>query len=84
MNQFQLWAQPPWVNLLILIPLAAAYGFRRAGHLLVGRQLIVITLFAAAFGFVEASVVVCLRAATGLLAGYTQSEAVVRRSQEIL
>jgi hypothetical protein len=55
MNQFQLWAQPPWVNLLILIPLAAAYSFRRAGHLLVGRQLIVTTLFAAAFGFVEAS-----------------------------
>jgi hypothetical protein len=83
MNQFQLWAQPPWVNLLILIPLAAAYSFRRAGHLLVRRQLIVITLFAAAFGFVEASVVVYLRAATGLLPGYAESLADVRRSQEI-
>lgn len=83
MNQFQLWAQPPWVNLLILIPLAAAFSFRRPGHLLGGRPLIVITLFAAAFGFVEASVVVYLRAATGLLPGYTESLAEVRRSQGI-
>jgi len=44
---------------------------------------VVITLFAAAFGFVEASVVVYLRAATGLLPGYAESLADVRRSQEI-
>jgi hypothetical protein len=36
-----------------MIPLAAAYSFRRPGHLLVGRRLIVITLSAAAFGFVD-------------------------------
>ena len=55
MSHFQLWAQPPWVNLLILIPLVAAFSFRRAGHLLGGRRLIVIAFFAAAFGFAEAS-----------------------------
>jgi hypothetical protein len=82
MSQFQLWAQPWWVNLLILIPLAAAFSFRRAGSLLARRQLVAITLFAAAFGFVEASVVVYLRAATGLLPGYIGSLADVRRSQE--
>jgi len=83
MSQFHLWAQPPWVNLLILIPLAAAFSFRRRGHQLRQRQLILITLFAGAFGFVEAAVVVYLRAATGLLPGYTQSLAEIRRSQEI-
>jgi hypothetical protein len=83
MSQFHLWAQPPWVNLLILIPLAATFSFRRSRHLLRWRQLIVITLFAGAFGFVEAAVVVYLRAATGLLPGYTQSLAEIRRSQEI-
>jgi hypothetical protein len=70
MSQFQLWAQPWWVNLLILIPLAAVFSFQRAGKLLGVRQLVLITLFATAFGFVEASVVVYLRAAAGLLPGY--------------
>jgi hypothetical protein len=83
MSQIQLWAQPPWVNLLILIPLAAAFFFRRAKPVLSSQQLIVITLFAGAFGFVEASVVVYLRAATGLLPGYMETLANVRRSQEL-
>ena len=83
MRQFQIWAQPWWVNVLILIPLAAAFIFRRAGCLLGRRQLVVITMFAAAFGFVEASVVVYLRAATGLLPGYTGSLADVRQSQQL-
>jgi len=83
MSQFQLWVQPWWVNLLILIPLAAIFSFKRAGRLLSGQQLIVITLFAAAFGFVEASVVVYLRAAIGLLPGYAGSLADVQRSPEI-
>jgi len=65
----QLWAQPWWVNLLILIPVAAVFTFQRTGRLLGGRQLVVLNLFAAAFGFVEASVVVYLRAAIGMLPG---------------
>jgi hypothetical protein len=83
MNQFQLWAHPWGVNLLVLIPLAAAYSLQKAGRLLGGPQLVVIAFFAVAFGFVEASVVVYLRAATGLLPGYTGSLADVRRLQEI-
>ncbi len=83
MSQFHLCAQPLWVNLLLLIPLAAIFSFRRARHLVRARQLILITLFAVAFGFVEAAVVVYLRAATALLPGYTQSLAEIRRYQEI-
>jgi hypothetical protein len=83
MSQFQLWAQPWWVNLLILIPLAAFFSFQRAGQLLGVRQLVCLTIFAAAFGFVEASVVVYLRAAAGLLPAYTGSLAELRRSPEI-
>ena len=83
MSQFQLFAQPWWVNLLILIPLAAVISFQGAGQLLGVRQLVLITLFATAFGFVEASVVVYLRAAAGLLPAYTGSLADVQRSPEI-
>jgi hypothetical protein len=57
MSQFQLWAQPWWVNLLIRIPVAAVFSFQRTGRLLSTRQLVLITVFATAFGFVEASVV---------------------------
>jgi hypothetical protein len=70
MEKLQLWAQPWWVNLLVLIPLATYFAFRRKGLLLKGRQLMLIAIFAAAFGFVEAAVVVYLRAAVGLLPGY--------------
>ena len=83
MSQFQLFAQPWWVNLLILIPLAAVISCQRAGQLLGVRQFVLITLFATAFGFVEASVVVYLRAAAGLLPAYTGSLADVQRSPEI-
>jgi hypothetical protein len=70
METFQLWAQPWWVNLLILIPFATYIAFRHQGQLLNRWQLITIAIFTAAFGFVEAAVVVYLRAAVGLLPGY--------------
>lgn len=70
MEKLQLWAQPWWVNLLILIPVATYFAFRRKGRLLSWRRLLTIAIFAVAFGFVEASVVVYLRAAIGLLPGY--------------
>src|SRR5438105_10542186 len=79
----QLFAQPWWVNLLILVPVAIAY-FWRARPLNIARsQLAWAAAFAAAFGFVEATVVVYLRAAVGLLPGYegTLSD-VMRRSGE--
>jgi hypothetical protein len=69
MEHFQAFAQPWWVNLLIVIP-ATAYFQRRKGLQLAWRRVLIVSIFAAAFGFVEASVVVYLRAAFGLLPGY--------------
>jgi hypothetical protein len=63
-------AQPWWVNLLVLVPLLAWLSWRRDGVPATARQLAVSGIFAAAFGFLEAVVVVYLRAATGLLPGY--------------
>jgi hypothetical protein len=70
MQKFQLFAQPWWVNLLLLIPLIAYLRWRHKELLLTWSQITFITSFAAAFGFVEAAVVVYLRAAIGLLPGY--------------
>src|SRR5580700_11834710 len=80
MPSFQLWAQPWWVNLLLLIPLATYFAYRRKGSSLHWRQLIILTIFATAFGFVEAAVVVYLRAAIGLLPGYMGTFAELRHS----
>lgn len=76
-------AEPWWVNLLILVPPFAYFRWKRSGLVLASRQLLASGVFAAAFGFVEAVVVVYLRAATGLLPGYqgTLSD-VIRRSGE--
>jgi hypothetical protein len=71
MEKLQIWAQPWWVNLLALIPFTTYAAFRRNGSGLHWRQLTTLAIFAASFGFVEAAVVVYLRAATGLLPGYT-------------
>jgi hypothetical protein len=70
MENFRLFAQPWWVNLLILVPGAVYLGWRGKGLQLAWRQMITLTAFALAFGFVEAAVVVYLQAAGGLLPGY--------------
>jgi len=77
-------AEPWWVNLLVLVPPLAYFLWKRSGGVaLAARQLLTSGVFAAAFGFVEATVVVYLRAATGLLPGYQGTLAdVVRRSGE--
>ena len=80
MEKFQLWAQPWWVNLLILIPVTAYFAFRRKRTLPNRRQLIIMAIFALAFGFAEAAVVVYLRAAVGLLPGYTGTLSDLRHS----
>ena len=76
-------AEPWWVNLLVLIPSFAYFRWKRNGLPLAPKQLLTSGVFAAAFGFVEAVVVVYLRAAVGLLPGYqgTLSD-VIRRSGE--
>src|SRR5216683_4939781 len=63
-------AQPWWVNLLVLVPLLAWFSWRRGGVPLTVAQLLLSGIFAASFGFLEAVVVVYLRAAVGLLPGY--------------
>lgn len=70
MNTFQLFAQPWWVNVLVLIPLVIYFVWRKQGLAISKQVLIVAGLFGIAFGFVEAAVVVYLRAAVGLLPGY--------------
>jgi hypothetical protein len=82
MEKLQLWAQPWWVNLLILIPFTTYFAFRRRGRLLSWRRLAAIAIFAGAFGFVEAAVVVYLRAAVGLLPGYQGTFSELRHSSE--
>jgi hypothetical protein len=82
MEKLQVWAQPWWVNLLALIPLATHFTFRRKGLLLNWQQLLITATFATAFGFVEAAVVVYLRAAAGLLPGYTRSLSAIWHSSQ--
>jgi len=77
-------AQPWWVNLSLLVPFAVFFLWRKNGLALSIRTLVALLLFAGAFGFVEAVVVVYLRAAIGLLPGYGGTPAdVARLSSEI-
>ena len=80
MPHFQALAQPWWVNLLVLIPFVAWTVWKRKGLVVTGRQLILLAVFAGAFGFVECAVVIYLRAATGLLPGYRGTLSDVRQS----
>lgn len=79
MSHFKLLATPWWVNLLILMPLVAFAAFRRHRLAITRRRLLIAALFGVAFGFVEAAVIVYLRAALGLLPGYLGTLADVAR-----
>jgi hypothetical protein len=68
--RFGLVAEPWWVNLALLVPVGTYLVWRHYSIAISVRQLIIIGLFASAFGFLEATVVVYLRAAAGLLPGY--------------
>jgi hypothetical protein len=84
MKDLALLADPWWVNLFIFIPFAAFYFWRKPGLAIVNGTLVVSAFFGVAFGFVEAVVVVYLRAAVGLLPGYGGTLAdVARLSSEI-
>jgi hypothetical protein len=76
----ELVAQPWWVNAILLVPLLVYFAWRRSGVPLAARQLIISGVFALSFGFLEATVVVYLRAATGLLPGYHGTLSDVMRS----
>ena len=58
------------MNLLFVVPFIAYATWRREGIAVSSSTLTLSALFGAAFGFVEASVVLYLRAAIGLLPGY--------------
>jgi hypothetical protein len=77
-------AHPWWVNLLLLVPPLAWFSWRRGGVPVTVRQLVISAAFAVSFGFLEAVVVVYLRAAVGLLPGYqgTLSD-VIRMSGDV-
>jgi hypothetical protein len=80
MHHFQALAQPWWVNLLAFIPFVAWTLWRRKPPAVSGRQLILLAVFAGAFGFVESALVIYIRAATGLLPGYHGTLSDVRQS----
>lgn len=79
MTGFKLLAEPWWVNLLLAIPFVAWYFWRKEGLFMKPGTLFFAALFGAAFGFVEASVVIYIRAAIGLLPGYGGTLADVAR-----
>ncbi len=70
MQGFQVLASPWWVNLLVIVPFLSWFVWRRKGLALTWAQLLYSGIFGIAFGFVEAAVVVYLRAAGGLWPGY--------------
>jgi len=79
MSRLNFLARPWWVNLLIAVPFIAFVAWRRKPPALAARQLWLAAIFAIAFGFIEAAVVVYLRAALGLLPGYGGTLADVAR-----
>jgi hypothetical protein len=79
MGRFQLLAHPLWVNLLVLIPVTLYFAWRQRGIKIPGHQLLFASIFALAFGFVEAAVAVYLGAAAGLLPGYMGTLSEVQR-----
>jgi len=82
MGQFQLLAQPLWVNMLVLVPVALFFIWRSRGIQISAKKLVLAAIFATAFGFVEATVVVYLRAATGLLPGYTGAPSQIQQTAD--
>lgn len=64
---FQLLATPWWVNLLIFVPVACFFVWRKKGLFLSSKNLVVAALFGIAFGLIEAAVVIYLRAALNML-----------------
>lgn len=67
MTHFRLFASPWPVNLLIAIPIVIWLWFRKRELRLSRKQLVLAGVFGVAFGFVEAAVVIYLRAALGLI-----------------
>lgn len=70
MEDFILFANPFWVNFLILVPLLIFYILRK-NKLSMNKNILFFTaIFGISFGLIEAAVVIYLRAALGFLPGY--------------
>jgi len=83
MERLQIWAQPWWVNLLLFVPILSYLFWRRRGLLLSWRTLLLLALFGASFGFVEAAMVVYLRTAAGLFGQYSSAISHLQQSSTI-
>jgi hypothetical protein len=81
---FHLWAHPWWVNLLLFAPVLSFACWRRAGLALGWRQLLYLAAFGVSFGFVEAVVVVYLRAGMALAGGQSVSQLPADGYQQVL
>ncbi|MCX6724076.1 MAG: hypothetical protein NT155_02775 [Candidatus Staskawiczbacteria bacterium] len=69
MDKFILFAQPWWVNIFAITPFLAYYLWHKKKLNIPKSILVYVAIFGVAFGFVEASVVVYLRTAIGLILG---------------
>src|ERR1051325_2330155 len=67
MHEFSLWASPWWVNRVVRLPVVNLAVWRKRPLGIDASRLLFAGAFAAAFGFVEAAVVVYLRAALGIV-----------------
>ena len=70
MANFRAFAEPWWVNLLLLVPLLAYLLFRRKQPRLTSQSLLACAVFALSFGFVESAIAIYLGVALGLLPGH--------------
>ena len=70
MANLRAFAQPWWVNLLLLVPLLAYLVFRRKQPRLTSHLLFAGAVFALSFGFVEGAIAIYLEVALGLLPGH--------------
>jgi hypothetical protein len=77
------YADPWWVNLLALVPVALWWRTRRQPHEIATRQLVWLAIWAIAFGAVEAAVVIYLRAIYAAVVGYPPTLAGVAKVSDL-
>jgi len=66
-------AYPLWVNLLLVVPIVFWFYWRKNKINIDFPQLLFVTFFGIAFGFIECACVIYIRASTNFLPGYSGS-----------
>ena len=84
MDKFNLLAAPIWVNFLILIPILLFFYWRKSKLSISRKTLLYTLIFGIAFGAIEASCVIYLRAANGFLPGYQGTIQDVWKQSELI